>query len=87
MGLPRSLTLPAELCFASTAHHVITAAILLNGGVALWALLCVAVDPVGGLAVVVTLLQPQLQVLTLDRLMRLSTAPETEEKEKMLVKP
>ena len=79
--LPRPLALPAELCFTSTAHHVITATILLNGGVALWALFCVAMYPVGGLAVVVALLQPQLHVLTLDRLMRLSTAAETEEKE------
>jgi hypothetical protein len=40
------------------AYHMIAAAVLLNGGPALGALLRVGRDPVGGLAVVVTLLCP-----------------------------
>jgi hypothetical protein len=40
------------------ANHVIAAAVLLDGGPALGALLRVGRDPVGGLAVVVALLRP-----------------------------
>ncbi len=40
------------------ANHVVAAAVLLDGGPALGALLRVRRDPVGGLAVVVTLLCP-----------------------------
>ena len=40
------------------ANHVVAAAVLLNGRLALGALLRVRRDPVGGLAVVVTLLRP-----------------------------
>ena len=78
MWLPWTLALPAELCLACCADHVIAAAILLDGGVALWTLLCVAVNPVGCLTIIITLLQPQLQVLTEDGFMGVTTTTKTE---------
>ena len=78
MWLPWTLALPAELCLACCADHVIAATILLDGGVALWTLLCVAVNPVGCLTIIITLLQPQLQVLTEDGFMGVTTTTKTE---------
>lgn len=46
MGLPGAETNPAELTSARTADHVVTPAIFLDGRMALWALLCVYMDPV-----------------------------------------
>ena len=77
MWFPRPLALPAELCLTRCTHHVITASILLDGSVALWTLLCVAVDPVGCLAVIITLLQPQLQIFTEDGLVGVTATTET----------
>ena len=39
--------------------------------------LSVDVYPVGGLGIIITLLEPQLEVVTQDRLMRISQADET----------
>ena len=60
MGLPGPEADPAEVRLAGLvlADHVIAAAVLLDGGLALGALLGVGVDPVGRLGVVVALLDP-----------------------------
>merc|ERR1712093_872009 len=57
---PLSHADPAELVLALLACHVIAAAVLLDGRLALRALLRVGVDPVCGLRVVLALLDPQL---------------------------
>jgi hypothetical protein len=51
---------PAELVSAFPARHVIAASVLLDGGVTPRALLCVCRYPVGGLGVVLALLEPPL---------------------------
>ena len=84
MRLPRSLALPAELSFTCTTHHVITATVLLNGGVALWTLLGVAVNPIGRFTIVITLLQPTLQILTEDGFVGVAAATETERNKERL---
>ncbi len=56
----RSETHPAEFGFTVLARHVIAAPVLLNGHVALGAILCVRVEPVGGLRIVGALLEPHL---------------------------
>ena len=66
MGLPGPEADPAEVRLAGLvlANHVVAATVLLYGGVALGALLGVGRDPVGGLAVVVALLDPLLDEVT-----------------------
>ena len=77
MGLPRAQTHPAE--FGATrlilADHVIAAAVLLDGHVALGTLFGVCSDPVGGLRVVVALFYPLFEPLAFDRVVpKLATA-------------
>ena len=56
---------------------MITASIFLDGSVAFWTLLSVAVNPVGSLTVIITLLQPELQVLTEDGFMGVTATTKT----------
>lgn len=80
MWLPGPETHPAELGSARLilAYHVIAAAVLLDGDVALGTLLGVGCNPVGRLRVVVTLLYPLLEPLALDRIVPQLSAPEAE---------
>ena len=70
MRLPGSQADPAELRLATLvlAYHVVAAPVLLDDGRALGALLGVGVDPVGGLTVVITLLDPLSNERTPDRI-------------------
>lgn len=80
MWLPWSETHPAEL--GSTrlilAYHVVAAAVLFDGDVALGTLLSVGRDPVGRLRVVVALLDPLFEPLALDRVVPQLAAPKAE---------
>lgn len=80
MRLPRSQTHPTEVSFASLVltNHVIAAPVLLNGGVTLGTLLGVGRDPVAGLTVVVTLLDPFLDEVTSDGVVPVLSTVETE---------
>lgn len=80
MWLPRPETHPTELGSARLilAYHVVAAAVLLDGDVALGTLFGVGRDPVGRLRVVVALLYPLLEPLALDRVVPQLAAPEAE---------
>ena len=69
MRLPGPQAHPAELVLAALvlAYHVVAATVLLDDGAALGALLGVGRDPVGGLAVVVALLDPLADQAAPDR--------------------
>jgi len=71
MWLPWSQTHPAEVRLAALilANHVIATSILLNGSPTLGTLLGVGGDPVGCLAVIVTLLDPLFDEVAPDRVM------------------
>ena len=62
MWLPWSQAHPAEVRLAGLvlANHMVATSILLYGSSTLWALLGVGRDPVAGLTVVITLLDPLL---------------------------
>ena len=68
----------ADLAGLVLANHVVAAAVLLNGGAALGALLGVSGDPVARLAVVIALLDPFLDQVTPDWVMPVFTAVEAE---------
>ena len=80
MGLPGSQAHPAEVRLAGLvlADHVVAAAVLLDGGAALGALLGVGGDPVARLTVVVTLLDPLLDQMASDRVVPVFAAVEAE---------
>ena len=81
MGLPRPETHPAEVCPTADvpADHVVAPAVLLDGSLALGALLGVGRDPVGGLRVVVALLDPPLDERAADGVVPVLGAGEAEE--------
>ena len=70
MRLPGSKADPAELRLATLilADHVVATAVLLDDGLTLRTLLGVGVDPVGGFAVIITLLDPLPDERTPDRI-------------------
>ena len=68
----------SDLAGLVLANHVVAAAVLLNGGAALGALLGVSGDPVARLAVVIALLDPFLDQVTPDWVMPVFTAVEAE---------
>lgn len=78
--LPGSQTHPAKVGLAVLvlAHHVIAAAVLLNRHVAPWTLFGVGRYPVTGLRIVVALLDPHLEQMTLDRIVPVLAAGEAE---------
>ena len=80
MGRPGSQAHPAELILAGLvlAEHVVTASVLFNDGATFGTLLGVGGDPVARLAVVIALLDPFLDQMTLDRVMPVLTAVEAE---------
>ena len=80
MGRPGSQAHPAELILTGLVltEHVVTASVLFNDGATFGTLLGVGGDPVARLAVVVALLDPFLDQMTLDRVMPVLTAVETE---------
>ena len=80
MWLPGSEAHPAKVGLARLvlADHVVTAAVLLNGGATLGALLGVGGDPVARLAVVVALLDPFLDQMTPDGVVPIFAAVEAE---------
>lgn len=80
VGLPWSQAHPAEVRLAVLvlADHVVAAAVLLDGDVAARALFRVGRDPVARLRVVVALLDPLFNQLTLDRVVPVLATTEAE---------
>lgn len=76
--LPRTQANPTEVCLAILilAYHVIAAAVLLDGDVALGALLGVGGNPVGRLRVVVAFFYPLAQQVTFHRVVPILAAVE-----------
>lgn len=80
MRLPRPQAHPAEVRLAVLvlADHVVTAAVLLDGDVATRTLFRVGRNPVACLRVVIALLDPLFNQLTLDRVVPVLATTEAE---------
>ena len=80
MRLPGPEAHPAKVRLTGLvlADHVVAAAVLLDGGATLGALLGVGGDPVARLAVVVTLLDPLFDQMATDRVMPIFRACKAE---------
>lgn len=62
----------------TTTYHVITATILLNSNVATWTFFCICRDPIRCFRIIIALLNPFPQEVTLDRIVPVFTTRETE---------
>jgi hypothetical protein len=74
---PEAHAHPAEFMLALSAGHVVATTVLLNGGLALGAFLCVRRYPVGGLRIILALFKPLLYERARGRQMVVEIAPET----------